>query len=56
MSAIQIGGYTYYPSKIEASKHLKKSSDVVAFEGGLGWYVYNKIEYAKNPRLRIFGF
>ena len=52
----EIGGYTYYDTKKEASEHVKSDDDVVAFEGGLGWYLHSKKEYANNPRKRIFGF
>ncbi len=52
----EIGGYTYYSSKKEAEKHVKSDDDVVAFEGGLGYYLHSKKEYANNPRKRIFGF
>lgn len=51
-----IGGYTYYTTEADAMKAVKTSDDGVAFEGGLGWYVYSKKEYAENPRKRIFGF
>ena len=51
-----IGGYTYYPSKKLAKEHVKSSDDNVAYEGGLGWYLHSKKEYANNPRKRIFGF
>jgi len=56
MSGTEIGGYTYYPSKKEAQSHVKSDDDVVAHEGGLGWYLYSRKEYANNPRKRIFGF
>lgn len=51
-----VGGYTYYDTKKEAQQQVKSSDDIVAFEGGLGWYIYSKKEYATNPRKRIFGF
>lgn len=53
---INIGGYTYYSTKKEAQKQVKTSDDNVKFEGGLGWYIHSKKEYANNPRKRIFGF
>ena len=56
MSSQRIGGYTYYDTKSEAVKIVKSKDDVVAFEGGLGWYTHSKKEYANNPRKRIFGF
>ena len=49
-------GYRYHSTKAEAMKDIKKKGDAVAYEGGLGWYMYNEIEYANNPRKRIFGF
>ena len=52
----EIGGYTYYDTKSETQQHVKSDDDVVAFEGGLGWYLHSKKEYANNPRKRIFGF
>ncbi len=52
----EIGGYTYYDDKIEATKQVKSTDDVLAFEGGLGWYIHSKKEYAENPRKRMFGF
>jgi len=51
-----IGGYTYYSNKTEANKHVKSNDDNVAYEHGLGWYLYSKREYTNNPRKRIFGF
>ena len=53
---ISIGGYTYFSSKEEASRTVRSFDDVVAYEGGLGWYVYSRKEYANNARKRIFGF
>lgn len=53
---VDIGGYTYYSNKKEAQKHVKTDDDVLAHEGGLGWYIYSKKEYANNSRKRIFGF
>lgn len=50
-----IGGYTYYSTRGEASSK-RKSGEVTAHEGGLGWYNYNVEEYLKNPRKKIFGF
>lgn len=52
----EIGGYTYFDKKLEAQKQIKSNDDVVAFEGGLGWYIYSRKEYATNPRKRLFGF
>ena len=52
----RIGGYNYYSTAKEAEVDLKRKDDIVAFEGGLGWYVYNTTEYRNNPRKRIFGF
>ena len=51
-----IAGYTYYDTEIEAKKTVKSKDDVVAYEAGLGWYLYSKKEYATNVRKRIFGF
>lgn len=51
-----IGGYTYFDTEKEANKHVNSDDDVVAFEGGLGWYIHSKKEYANNPRKRLFGF
>jgi hypothetical protein len=51
----QIGGYTYSDKKSEIVATLKPG-EVVAYEGGLGWYKYNKKEYETNPRKRLFGF
>lgn len=53
---ISIGGYNYYSKRSEAEKQVKSSDDIVAFELGLGWYIYSKEEYEKNPRKKIFGF
>ena len=53
---MDIGGYTYFPTKHEAQQQVKSDDDVVAHEGGLGWYIYSRKEYATNPRKRIFGF
>lgn len=53
---MNIGGYVYHDSKKEAQATVKSDDDIVAFEGGLGWYIYSKKEYATNPRKRIFGF
>ncbi len=52
----EIGGYIYHSTKKEAQASVKSDDDVVAFEGGLGWYIYSRKEYANNPRKRIFGF
>jgi len=53
----RIGGYTYFDNKAEASKSVTNPNDqVVAYEGGLGWYVHSVSEYARNPRKRMFGF
>jgi len=52
----EIGGYTYYSTKKEAQKQVKSDDDIIAHEGGLGWYIYSKKEYARDPRKRIFGF
>jgi len=52
----EIGGYVYYSTEKEAKKNIKSKDDVVAYEGGLGWYIYSANEYANNPRKRIFGF
>ncbi len=52
----EIGGYTYYDTKSEVKEHVKSDDDVVAFEGGLGWYLHSRKEYANNHRKRIFGF
>ena len=53
----KIGGYTYFDNKTEAVKSVTNTKDqVVAYEGGLGWYVHSSSEYARNPRKRIFGF
>ena len=46
MAEWEVGGYTYYTTKREAENKVKSSDDVVAFEGGLGWYVHSKKEYA----------
>ena len=55
--AWDLAGYTYYSTKAEAQKHVKDiKDDVVAFEGGLGWYLHSKKEYARDPIKRIFGF
>ena len=51
-----IGGYDYYSTKGEAAETIKSNDDVLAFEGGLGWYIHSRKEYANNPRKRIFGF
>lgn len=51
-----IGGYDYYSTKKEATASVKSKDDVVAYEGGLGWYIYSYKEYATNIRKRIFGF
>lgn len=53
---MRIAGYDYYDSRREASKAINKRTQRVAHEGGLGWYVYDAVEYARNPRKRIFGF
>ena len=52
----EIGGYTYYSKKSQAEKQVKSKDDVVAYEGGLGWYLHSKKEYETNARKRIFGF
>ena len=52
----EIGGYTYYPRKKQAMNKVRSSDDVVAFEGGLGWYIHSRNEYARNPRKKLFGF
>ena len=52
----EIGGYTYFSKEQSAIAKVRSSDDVVAFEGGLGWYIYSKKEYANNPRKKIFGF
>lgn len=52
----KIGGYTYFNTKKEVEATVKSNDDVVAFEGGLGWYIHSRKEYANNPRKRIFGF
>ena len=52
----RIGGYTYYSTKKEAENAVKSNDDIVAYEGGLGWYTYSKKEYENNPRKKIFGF
>lgn len=52
----EIGGYTYYSTEKEAKKDIKSSDDVVAYEGGLGWYLHSQKEYANNPRKKMFGF
>lgn len=54
--AWEIGGYTYYDTEAEARKQVKSKDDNIAFEGGLGWYLHSKKEYATNSRKRIFGF
>ena len=54
--AWNVGGYTYYATKKEAQRKIKSKDDVVAYEGGLGWYLHSRREYATNPRKRIFGF
>jgi len=56
MTKTKIGGYDYFSTKAEATKTVKSDDDIVAYEGGLGWYIYSRKEYAKNPRKRIFGF
>jgi hypothetical protein len=56
MASMEIGGYTYYDTEAEVRKKVKSSDDVVAFEGGLGWYIYSRKEYANNPRKKLFGF
>ena len=53
---MKIGGYDYYPTKKQAQATIKSSDDIVTHEGGLGWYVYSKKEYATNPRKKNFGF
>jgi len=53
---INIGGYTYFDSEKTAKKYVRTSDDIVAFEGGLGWYIYSKKEYDNNPRKKLFGF
>ena len=52
----QIGGYDYFTTRKEAVATVKSNDDVVAHEGGLGWYTHSRKEYANNPRKRIFGF
>ena len=56
MVGMNIGGYTYYSTKSETQRHIKTDDDVVAHEGGLGWYIYSRKEYTTNPRKKIFGF
>ena len=56
MDEWKIGGYTYYPRKKDAEAKVTSSDDVVAHEGGLGWYIHSRSEYAKNPRKKMFGF
>ncbi len=51
-----IAGYNYYSTKKEAMKEVKTDDDNLAYEGGLGWYVHSKKEYAQNFRKRMFGF
>lgn len=53
---VQIAGYEYFTTKKEAEKQVKSSDDVVAYEGGLGWYIHSKKEYATNYRKKTFGF
>lgn len=50
-----IGGYDYFDNEIEANNN-RKTGEVTAYEGGLGWYNYNVEEYKRNPRKRLFGF
>ena len=52
----EIGGYTYYSTKEEAKQNIKSKDDVLAYEGGLGWYLHSKKEYKQNPRKKLFGF
>jgi len=51
-----IGGYVYHGTKSEAANTVKTSDDVLAYESGLGWYIYSKKEYQNNPRKKLFGF
>lgn len=53
---VRIAGYDYFTTKKEAEETVKSDDDIVAREGGLGWYVYSRKEYASNARKRIFGF
>lgn len=53
---MKIGGYSYYSSKKDAETTVKSSDDVVAHEGGLGWYVHSRKEYTNSPRKKLFGF
>ena len=50
-----IGDYDYYSTKSEAAKTVKSRFDVIAHEGGLGWYIYDKIEYDANWGRKMFG-
>ncbi len=52
----EIGGYKYFDNKAEAARQVKSADDVLAYEGGLGWYIHSRKEYAENPRKRMFGF
>jgi len=56
MTSIMIGGYRYFDTEEEAKKSTRTDNDIVDYEIGLGWYSYNKEEYARNPRKRLFGF
>ena len=51
-----VSGYTYFPTKSQAMARITSVDEDVAYEAGLGWYVYNKKIYAKNPLRRLFGF
>lgn len=46
----------YYPNEFQARAKVRSTDDVVAYEGGLGWYIHSKKEYANNPLKRLFGF
>ena len=51
-----VGGYRYHDTKQLANQDIKKKGDIVDYEAGLGWYVYNIHEYDNNPRMKHFGF
>jgi len=50
-----IGDYDYYNTRAEAAKTVRSRFDIVAYEAGLGFYIYDKREYAANWGRKYFG-
>ena len=47
---VRIAGYDYFSTRQEAAATVTDIKDqVIANEGGLGWYVYSRSDYEKYP-------